>query len=170
MEEQAPHDLGNVRFRPRSRYAESTPEDAASTRFAIGIAVFLVAALAYPWYSYWVQTRLAARELEGIAAELSRQLEDQSSEVRQRVVASAAAREASSERRRLAGVRVMGVSLVRGEPVAIVELNGTSAMDSAHTICRQAAASIRQSMSGRTLRIQRYRRNLPAIDSGVVLC
>ncbi len=71
----ADSDWGDVRFRSRrTRYAEGTPEDNATARFVIGILVFLVVALLYPWYSYWVQSRLVARDLEKAAAAVETQL------------------------------------------------------------------------------------------------
>src|SRR3546814_12356873 len=55
-------DWGNLRFTSRrGRYAQGSPEDNANSRFVIGLVVFVLVALLYPWYSYWVQTRLVAR-------------------------------------------------------------------------------------------------------------
>ena len=51
-------DWGNLRFTPRrGRHAQESPEDNASSRFMIGLVVFVLVVLLYPWYSYWVQTR-----------------------------------------------------------------------------------------------------------------
>lgn len=67
-------DWGNIRFRGRrDRYAEGTPEDNANARFVIGVLVFLTVAVAYPWYSYWVSSRLLARDIEAGLREFEKQ-------------------------------------------------------------------------------------------------
>ena len=54
---------GDLRFERRDRLARAPEEEAAQARFWIGLGVFLTVALLYPWYAYWVQTRLFAHEV-----------------------------------------------------------------------------------------------------------
>src|SRR3546814_8398836 len=57
-------DWGNLRFTPRrGGYSQGSPEDNANSRFVIGLVVFVLVALLYPWYSYWVQARLVTRDV-----------------------------------------------------------------------------------------------------------
>ena len=170
MEDQAPHDLGNIRFRPRSRYAESSPEDIASTRFAIGVAVFLVVALAYPWYSYWVQSHLLARDIEVATESLGAQVNAGVEEVARQSAEAAARQSAARDQRRRASARVVGATMTRGKPVVIVDLGQTTIGESRAVICRSAAGWLGQSVSGKAVHVQRYRGRLPAISSGDIRC
>lgn len=65
---ESPRDWGNVRYRGGSRRPGLAAGDEAGTRFVIGVVVFLAVALAYPWYEYWVQSRLLAREVQVVGA------------------------------------------------------------------------------------------------------
>lgn len=170
MEEQTPKDWENVRFRPRSRFAAGSPDDNASARFSIAIVVFVLVALAYPWYSYWVQSRLIARDIQAATTQLNSEalaamkgLNQQLTNERERQVALA-------ERRNISSVRVVGASVSQGMPVVIVQLGDASLPAVTATICQQASGWLGQSTAGMTLRVQRHRGGVPAIDAGRVRC
>jgi hypothetical protein len=168
---QGEKDWGNLRFRPRrSRYAEGTPEDNASARFVIGLVVFVFVALAYPWYSYWVQTRLAAHELRQVTAAMDSQLRRELKDAGNRVQQQAAQTRAAATHRRVAGVRVMGAMRTSAGPVVIVDLGDSGLAEGTPAICRQAADWLGQSTSGQTLRIQAYRARSPGENIGSVDC
>ncbi len=56
---------GNAWFRVRRAAGVGVTSAAdPQSRFVIGLIVFVVVALAYPWYSYWVQSRLFTNDVE----------------------------------------------------------------------------------------------------------
>ncbi len=141
----------------------------ANLRFAIGVAVFLGTALAYPWYAGRVDDHLAAQR--SAAAEA---LQTQS-QADQRLAApadyedvnrSAALRE---QTRRQASVQVKGTS-GSSPPMALVDLGEATLAEARGTICRQAEMSLGASLAGSALRVQRYRDSQPALDIGQVRC
>src|SRR3546814_4745192 len=74
-------DWGNLRFTPRrGGYSQGSPEDNANSRFVIGLVVFVLVALLYPWYSYWVQARLVARDVTRAVEVMDAQLRSRSEE------------------------------------------------------------------------------------------
>jgi hypothetical protein len=171
QDQAAEKDWGNLRFRPRrSRYAEGAPEDNANARFVIGLAVFVFVALAYPWYSYWVQTRLLAHELREATTEMSAQarrvLKAASDRMQQQVAQSRAA----AVHRSVRGVRVMGAMRTSSGPVVIVDLGEAGLAEGSPAICRQASAWLGSSTSGQRLRVQAYRGRAPAETIGSVDC
>ncbi|GAB3306767.1 hypothetical protein [Luteimonas notoginsengisoli] len=98
-------DFGSLRFSSRrNRYAEGTPEDNANSRFVIGLVVFVAVALLYPWYSYWVQTQLLARDFQRAAGELGAQLRDETQAMTDRMQRDQVQQRAAVNRRRVTDV------------------------------------------------------------------
>lgn len=170
-DKKADQDWGNLNFR-RLRPASSrgTPEDNAESRFWIGVGIFLLVALLHPWYSYWVNTRLLARDLQAAGEEFSRQLEASNEQMRQEAAATASRREAASRRQRIAGVRVVGAVPSRTGPVAIVRLGQSNVSEASATICRQAEDMLGMPLAGEVLRVQQHRGGQSTVDSGTVRC
>ena len=164
-------DWGNLRFTPRrGRYAEGAPEDNANSRFVIGLVVFVMVALAYPWYSYWVQTHLLARDFERAAGELGAQLRDETQAATDRMQRDQQRRQAAVDRQRVGGVQVMGAMTTQGDPVVIVRMGDAGLSESKATICHQASRWLKRSTSGMTLHVQSHRGRLPAVTIGSIDC
>lgn len=159
---------GNVRFRPR-RLRGGVDWGDAESRFVTGLVVFIVAALLYPWYEYRVQAWLAARDLAAAAQALERQISTDNAVLQTEPTASAAARSAATEAPP-AAIRIMGAMELRNGPMAIVDLAGQPLDDVAQTICLRVQDTLGTSMSGREIRVQRWRRNAPAVSVGSVRC
>ncbi len=128
-------------------------------RFWLGLVVFLLVTAAYPWYSYWVNSQLLARDLARAGESFTQQMDAQNAR------ADAQARQA-----RIGKVQVVGTSPGRSGPIAIVVLEQASLDEATATICRQAAAMLRSSLAGKSLRVQRHRGRLPALDIGDIRC
>lgn len=169
---------GNVRFRRdrhrRSRLGESDPVQA---RFVIGLAVFVVVALLYPWYSYHVQAYLLARDLEAGLQQLNAELDGVADEMKadtarrqQASAQQAQARRDEQTRQRQAGVRVMGVNDGRSGPVVVVNFGQAGVAESAIQICSQAEHFLGRKLDGVPIRLQRYRGSQPALSAGQIRC
>ncbi len=164
-------DWGNLRFTPRrGRYAEGTPDDTANSRFVIGLVVFVAMALLYPWYSYWVQTHLLARDLQKAAEELGAQVRDETQAATGRMQRDQLQQRPAVDRRRVTSVQVIGAMATQGDPVVIVRMGDAGLSESAATICRQASRWLNRSTSGMTLHVQSQRGRLPAVTIGSVDC
>lgn len=171
-------DWGNVRFRrDRHRRMRLGDADPAQTRFVIGLGVFVVVALIYPWYSYRLQAYLLARDLEvglqQINAEMDAVTDQMKANTARRQQASAQqvqARREEQARQRVAGVRVMGVNDGRSGPVVIVDLGQASVGQATARICSQTERSLGRSLDGVSIRLQRYRGSQPALDAGQIRC
>ena len=164
-------DWGNLRFTPRrGRHAQGSPEDNASSRFVIGLVVFVLVALLYPWYSYEVQTRLAARDLARVVEQFDAELRSQTKAAAERAEQAEQRRLDAVDRRRVAGVRVVGAMATSGRPVVIVDMGNAQLWESQATICRQAARWLKRSTSGMTLQVQAHRGRVPAASIGSVDC
>lgn len=145
-------DLQDLTFRRAPRWAEP-PSD---RRFALGIAIFLAVALAYPWYSYWVQTHLLARDIEQGVEEFSEAMGHEARQVAAQM--DNARRESAQEAkdRRIASVRVTGISDGR-PPLAIVELGPSNFYEATETICIQTSRWLRRPVSGSMIRVQNFK-------------
>lgn len=164
-------DWGNLRFTPRrGRHARGSPEDNASSRFVIGLVVFAVVALLYPWYSYEVQTRLAARDLARVVEQFDAELRSQTKAAADRAERAEQRRQDAVDRRRVAGVRVVGAMAASGQPVVIVDMGKAELWESQATICRQAARWLKRPTAGMTLHVQSHRGRSPAVTLGSVDC
>lgn len=169
---------GNVRFRAhRERGVQSPNSDDAHSRFVTGLIVFIAVALAYPWYAYWVQSHLLARDLEAGLAKVSRGLDASMAEAQaigqrtQRASVSAAqGRQEATAQRRRSGVRVMGASEGRNGVVVVVDLGDAGMAESTARICQQAQAFVGNPLDGKLIRVQRYRGRQPATDAGQIWC
>lgn len=182
--DQAPSskDWGNLRFRPRAKSGGAgSGDDNAESRFWIGVLLFLAVALAFPWYSYWVNAFLLTRDLEAARAEfarsmekaeedMSRQLEAADQRARQQAAANAARREAVARQGRVARVQVVGAIPSRSGPIAIVRLERATLSEAIPAICRDAGAMLGRSLAGESLQVQRHRGNDPALTIGEIRC
>ncbi len=173
-----PRDWGNARFRPRHRHeGQAHMADDAQTRFVTGLVIFVAVALVFPWYSYWVQSRLVTRELETGLRQMSTALESAEKRARadaaqyQRASAQAAqVRRETSASERVAAVRVMGAKHGSNGPVAVVYFGSAGITESTERVCQQAGLFLGRSVTSEVLRVQRYRGNQPATDAGHIRC
>jgi hypothetical protein len=164
------HDWGNLRFRRRAASGPGTPDDNADARFWIWIFVFLFVAAAYPWYSYWVNAHLLARDLQRAGEEIGRQLEASDAEMQRQAAQLRDQNIEAARRARLAAVRVVGAFPGQGGPIAIVHLGSAQVREASPVICREAGAMMGRSLVGEMLRIQRERGDQPAVDIGNLHC
>lgn len=171
--DQAPveREWGNLRFRGRAATRAGADGDLdANSRFVTGLIVFLVVALLYPWYAYWVNSHLLSRDLEVGLRAFEREAGAATAQANQQAAMQAEASEADRQRRALAAVRVLGASASGSRPLVIVRYEGVSLDDAGPTICAQARGWLDRPLSGVTLRVQQHRGRAPAVDVGVVDC
>lgn len=157
----------HVRFRPR-RLREGVDGDDAERRFITGLVVFLVVVLLYPWYAYRVQAWLTARDLAAAAKALERES------------VAGAALQAERMARMVrppepayvppASIRIMGAMELRNGPMAIVDLAGRPLDEVTPIICLRVQEHLGTPTIGREIRVQRWRRNAPAVSMGSVQC
>jgi hypothetical protein len=158
---------GNVRFRPRRVGTLSSGDDAAQSRFVQGAVLFVVVTLAYPWYAYWVQSRLLAadanRALSAIEEEI-RALPDAAD------IMIGEPAPTLPIQVRSAAPRILGVSEGAALSVIVADLHGSS-LDAATTqLCAEAVRWTRRPIAGRTFRVQAYHRSQPATTVGTIRC
>lgn len=170
-----PNNWGNLRIRARA--APAAARDPAATRFWIGLSVIVVLALVSPWYGYWVVTWLLGRDSKAALSDMRQQIDaddqratEASDAQREAERRQDAARQRQEYAQRLAAVRVMGASANAGNPVVIVALGGADLTASTQTICSQSARWLGGSASGKTLQVQAWRGNQPAITVGEIAC
>ncbi|MCJ0824500.1 hypothetical protein MQC88_00755 [Luteimonas sp. 50] len=169
--EAAAEDWGNVRFRRLGAGGGAgSPDDNADARFWIGLLIFLLVALAYPWYSYWVNARLLASDLQAAGEVIGRQIEASNAQLRRQSMAQAARQRAATQQARIASVRVVGTIPGANGPTAIVQLEQAELTEAAATICRQTEYMLGSSLAGKALRVQRHRGSRPALDVGSIRC
>ena len=159
-------DWQDLSFRRRSRISES----ATDHRFTIGLVVFILVALLFPWYAYEVVSysleRDATKALNQFGIETQSQI-DKANKESQKLRAATAEYQL---RQRIAGVRVMGVSTGGNLPAVLVSLGTSNTYEANIAICQQAAAWLGRNVAGSTLRIQKHRGNQPAQDAGEITC
>lgn len=160
-------DWSDIRIRPRNTGPRTSPDDNAHTRFVLGAVLFVAVALAYPWYSYWVQSRLLTAEVEQALAVTGHEMQAIAHEAD---AAFGQARTAATVvNARAPRPRILGVS--EGTTAVIVaDLDGASVVDATADLCRQATRWTRRSSDGRTFRVQSYRRPAPAVTVGSIQC
>lgn len=160
-------DWKDLSFRRRSRFSQSSGND---HRFAIGLGVFVLVALLFPWYAYEVVSysieRDATRALNEFGIETQKQVDAANKEAERQ---HSAALELQ-QRQRVADVRVMGVSSGADLPIVLVALGNSNTYEAEKTICKQAGTWLNKNVSGTTLRLQRHRGNQPAVDAGEITC
>ena len=168
MNDPDPSGWNDVRFRPRQAVISRLPHESAQTRFVIGVVVFLAVALAYPWYSYRVQSRL-------LAADVDRALAHAGQEAAQAAARAGAEFQHPQQADAPMGVppprpRILGISEGAMARVIVADLDGASLADAQARLCRDAARWTRAPTRGRTFRVQAYRRSRPAIPAGSIRC
>lgn len=160
--------LGDLHF--RSSVRTSPPLRENSGNFWTGVAIFIGVALVYPFYSYKVHAQLAARDVSVALTEFTGQMDAMAADSQRqaRLHARESAARASAQRQR--GVVLSGTTRVGSDRVVIVQLGQAQLAESAATICRQAARSFGEPLSGERLRVQRHRGSQPAVDAGTIIC
>src|SRR3546814_14135886 len=94
-------DWGNLRFTQRGGgYSQGSPEDNANSWFVIGLVVFVLVALLYAWYSYWVQARLVERDVTRAVEVMDAQLRSELKAVEMRARQGEQPRHITDETRR----------------------------------------------------------------------
>ena len=169
QESPAKPDWGNVAFRrPRLR-GIAADSDLTGSRFAIGLSVFLVGVLAYPGYSYWVQSRLLARDVESAVQQLEAQSKAASAALRRQLRAQDADEAERARQQRIARVSVRGVSEGSGTTIVIVDLGAASLSEATDAICAQ----VRRRRGAGTydwLQVQRFDSSGPGRPLGRIQC
>lgn len=165
---------GNARFRARrAARVEANSADDPQSRFVTGLTIFVVVALAYPWYSYWVQSRLFANEVESGFRQMSAEVASVQKSGAQRQRASTQAGRTSGEtspRGRISEVRVKGATDGRNGPLVVVNFGSVDVSAARETVCQQASYLLGRPLTGEVVRVQRFRGNQPATDAGRIDC
>jgi hypothetical protein len=160
---------GNVRFRPR-RLRGGVDWGDAESRFVAGLIVFLLAALLYPWYEYRVQAWLATRDLQAAMQGMEKEADAAGANARAAVDAVVARQSPGPGDAARPSIRLMGAMELRNGPLAIVDLGGRALDDARPLICVRVQETLGTPMGGREVRVQRWRRNAPAVSMGVIRC
>lgn len=168
MPEPRTDSLADLQFRPRAMPA--APRPGGPDHFWAGVAIFLLVAMVYPFYSYAVHSYLLGRELDAAAAMMSDELDRLGAEARREADETRRAAAAESMRQRQRGVTVVGTTTIRGKRVVVVNLGQASLAEAKARICAQAERNFREPLAGEELRIQRHRGNQPAMDAGTIIC
>lgn len=161
------NDWDSIRFRPRRTGVQTSPDDDAHSRFVVGAILFVVVALAYPWYSYWVHSRLAAAEMRQALATVEQEMRTASTQVDDAIEESRTAPVLPAHRSR---PRILGVSEGAALSVIIADLDGASLAEAEPRLCMDAARWMRRPTAGRTFRVQSFRRSEPALTAGTIQC
>lgn len=154
----------------RSRATNAAPRGAGPDRFWVGVGIFLLVAMAYPFYSYAVHSYLVARELRAAAALAGAEMERFNANLRREAAESQRVAAAEALRTRQRGVSVAGTSIIGGKRIVIVNLGQASLAEAKATVCAQAERYFREPLAGEELHIQRHRGKQPAIDAGTIIC
>jgi hypothetical protein len=170
VEGEPSRDWGNVRFRTRRAVTNRSRGDEGDTRLVTAAVLFVVVALAYPWYSYWVHSRLLARDMREVAGEFDKQARQLETAVSTRLQTLPPPHSYAPTRTASAPIRVMGVSEGTSGAVLVAQLGNSSLADARDSLCFQASRWTRRSTDGRTFRVQRYRGNAPATHAGSIRC
>lgn len=153
----------------------SRPEESRRPRAALlrlgwtALAVLVLLALLWPWYSYRVQAYLLGRDLQAVGEALQREGERAAAQSSARQREAQLRRNEAALRRRLAGVSVRGAS-GSASPVVIVVLGDSNPQEARDVICAGAERLLGRSLAGVTLRVQAHRGAQPALDAGSVRC
>lgn len=166
-EESDKDDWQAVRFRPRHAGTRSLPDDDARARFVYGAILFVAVALAYPWYSYWVQSRLLAADVNRALTEAEKEVRAAVSQVEPALDYAGPAAMAPVRPHR---PRILGVSEGAATSVIVADLDGESLDAAEPKLCVQAAGWIRRPTAGMRFRVQSFRRSEPALTVGSIRC
>lgn len=145
-------------------------DDDGVSLFWLGVSIFLLVALVYPWYSYWVVTHLLARDAEAAVAELDSQMKVAQQRAQQVAAEQQAAAQERQRRSYAAAVRVMGISPSGDRPTVLVDFGRSNVVDAGDVICVQAARWLHRDLSGQVITLQRYRGDQPAMSAGDLAC
>ncbi len=159
-------DWQDLSFRRRSRISQT----ATDHRFSIGLGVFVLVALLFPWYAYEVVSYSLERDTTRALNEFGIETQKQTDELNKKAQRQSDAYAEQLKRQRIAGVRVMGVSAGGDLPTVLVSLGTSNTSEADIAICQQAAAWLGRNVAGSTLRIQKHRGNQPAQDAGEITC
>lgn len=163
-------DWNRIRRSRSERRQPKEPVNSSNVRFGIAMAILLVAALIYPWYLHWVDSIVATWRFQAFSEDMEKSAEEFQTGLRKQTAISAETSRREQLRKRIALVNVRGVTAGVEGLVVVVDLGAASLTESSETICRQAGASLRRSLAGTSLKVQRYRLNQPALDAGIVNC
>lgn len=161
-------DFDGLTFRDRPR--RGPPRDDATSLFWKGVAIFIVVALIHPFYSYAVQTRLLARDVEDATAAFVDEMDRKAVEATREAETQTRESAETSLARRLRTVGLAGSTVIRGQRVVIVTLGQASFAEAGERICALAARQFRTPLSGERLRVQGYHGRNPATDIGILTC
>jgi hypothetical protein len=150
IEPQHEPDSRTLIFRSPPRWTEPV----ADNRFALGAAIFLLVALAYPWYSYWVQTHLLASDVEAGLEDFGKAMQQETAAASAQSASDAQGARERAEQQRVGAVRVIGIS-EGSPPLVVVDLGQSNLLEADITVCRQAARWLHRSTSGQVIRVQR---------------
>ncbi|HEY4583597.1 MAG TPA: hypothetical protein VIG88_12180 [Lysobacter sp.] len=159
---------GNVRFRPRRIGGTASGGDGAGTYVALGALLFVFVALAYPWYSYRVHSRLAERDARRALASIDRDFRTMQAQVQDALDEPPPPSLPAPPR--LPSPRILGISEGATASVIVADLDGASLDDAHPHLCTDAARWTRRPIAGRSFRVQRYLGRSPAITAGVIRC
>ena len=168
----------DLSFRRRSRVSEGSGND---HRFAIGLGVFILVALLFPWYAHQVVAysieRDTTKALNEFGVETQKKIDEANTESQRQRAAAIEYQQRQSNantelqlKRRVASVRVMGVSAGGNLPTVLVALGSSNIYEAQSTLCLQAGVWLHKNVSGSRLRIQSYRGNRPSVDAGEISC
>lgn len=146
------------------------PDAGAERRMGTALLVFVVVALAWPWYAWFVQDYLDRRVMAAASSQFAAELGEQTRQMQRAQAHARRSRQAEARARRLGAVQVAGVSDDGAEPVVIVRLGESNPDEARAAICRQTADWLRRPTAGTRLRIQRHNGDQPAIDAGTLRC
>lgn len=166
-EKQDPNiDWNDLSFRRRSRVSGNSTDN----RFAIGLSVFILVALLFPWYAYEVVSYSLERDtikaLNQFGIETQGQIDEANKESQKLQAATAE----YQRKQRIARVRVMGVSTGGNMPTVLVALGNSNIDEAQNAICMQAALWLDKDVAGSQLRIQSHRGRKPTVDAGEISC
>jgi hypothetical protein len=145
-------DFQDLTFRRIPRWSHPQQDH----RFALGVGIFLLVALVYPWYSYKVQAFLLAKDLEAGAQKVARAMNKEVREANAQMAQELHESEAEPLSRRIAAVRVTGIS-DGNPPLAVVDLGESNLFEAGDTICRQTGLWLQRSVQGSIIRVQRFK-------------
>src|SRR3546814_7573892 len=136
----------------------------------MGLVVCVLVALRDAGSSDGGETRLGARGVARAVDVVDALLGSELKAVDEQATQAAQRRQATTDRRRVAAVRVVGAMATSGRPVVIVDMGEAGLSESQATICRQASRWLKRSTSGMTLHVQSHRGRSPAVSIGSVDC
>jgi hypothetical protein len=161
-------DWSNVRFRPRRVGTDPSGDNPAQARFVQGALLFVVVALAYPWYSYWVQSHLLTEDSKRALARVDEEMRAIAAQAEAPLIETSTVD--ASRLRRTSSPRIVGISEGAATSVIVADMDGAALIDSERRLCADATRWTGRSTAGRTFRVQGYRGSQPAVTIGSIRC